>query len=128
MSEISQQLGRDGEELVCQYFEEQGFCIIKRNFQFYSQGVQGRLGEIDIIAEKNNRLHLIEVKTRSSFQFGEIAAQVTRQQLQKLYKTYKYFLKKEPHYRNYFCQFDVATVYQGQINIIPNAYTFDGFY
>ena len=128
MSEISQQLGKDGEQLVCRHFEEQGFLIIKRNFQFYSQGVQGRLGEIDLICEKNNKLHLVEIKTRSSLQFGNIAGQVTVLQLKKLYKTYQYFLKKEPRFKSYFCQFDVATVYEGKIEIIPNAYTFDGFY
>jgi len=128
MSEKSYQLGRDGEDLVCAFLEEIEHKILKRNFQFYSQGVQGRLGEIDVITEKNGKLYLWEIKTRSSEKFGIIEGQVTQKQLHKLYKTYQYFLKKEPQFKDYFCQFNVATVLNGQIKIIENAYTFDGFF
>jgi len=128
MSQQSYDLGRDGESQVAQYLAQNGHIIIKRNFQFYHKGSQGRLGEIDIITEKNNKLHLWEIKTRSSEFFGQVEGQITHKQLQKLFKTYQYFLCKEPRFRDYFCQFDVAVVLNGHIRITENAYTFDGLY
>lgn len=70
--------GNRGEEIACRYLIDQGYKIIARNFRI-------RGGEIDIIAidsstdsastpqsgsERNNILVFIEVKTRTSNQFG----------------------------------------------------------
>ncbi len=56
-------LGKNGEDLATTFCEERGFLIIVRNWRC-------RLGEIDIIAERDGILHFIEVKTRKSFVYG----------------------------------------------------------
>lgn len=52
-----------GENAACQYLQEKGFEIVKRNYRCY-------VGEIDIIASHNGALHFVEVKTRSSELYG----------------------------------------------------------
>ncbi len=47
-----------GESISCRYLKEQGYRIVTRNF--LRKG-----GEIDIVAEKDGRLHFVEVKTIS---------------------------------------------------------------
>ncbi len=55
--------GLSGEDAACQYLEQKGYKILRRNFRCYS-------GEIDIIAAKGQTLSFIEVKTRSSTLYG----------------------------------------------------------
>jgi Holliday junction resolvase-like predicted endonuclease len=52
------QVGRLGEEIACRYLLKQGFSILARNYA-------KKWGELDIIAEKANVLHFVEVKTLS---------------------------------------------------------------
>lgn len=56
-------LGKYGEELAEKWLIKNGFDILYRNMRF------GR-HEIDIVAEKNNKLHSIEIKTRRTTTFG----------------------------------------------------------
>ena len=57
------ELGKKGEELAVEYLRENGYKILDRNWVFQK-------AEIDIIAQKDNFLAVIEVKTRSSTDFG----------------------------------------------------------
>ncbi|WP_264535852.1 YraN family protein [Flavobacterium sp. N1736] len=57
------ELGKKGEELAVEYLLQNGYEILDRNWTF-------KKAEIDIIAQKENILAVIEVKTRSSTDFG----------------------------------------------------------
>lgn len=50
-------VGREGERKVANFLKKSGCQIIKRNFQ-------SKYGEIDIIAEDQNNIIFVEVKTR----------------------------------------------------------------
>ena len=52
----TQKIGEIGEDLACKFLEKDGFLIVERNYT-------KKWGELDIIAEKNNKLHFIEVKS-----------------------------------------------------------------
>ena len=62
-------LGRLGEDMAAEYLEGQGCEILRRNYRC-------REGEIDIIAEKEGLLRLVEVKTRRSGYYGRPAEAV----------------------------------------------------
>ena len=59
----NQEKGKKGEDLASRYLESKGYQIRERNFRF------GR-NEIDIIAQKDGILIFIEVKLRTSSNFG----------------------------------------------------------
>jgi Holliday junction resolvase-like predicted endonuclease len=48
-------IGRLGEDIVCGYLQRRGFHILERNYK-------KKWGEIDIVTEKDNVLHFVEVK------------------------------------------------------------------
>jgi putative endonuclease len=124
------EVGRKGEDLVLKYYQSLGYTLISQNFEYRLGNVQGRLGEIDLILKKDNKLFLVEVKNRFNNQFGSPQEQITKQKLKHLYKAWQFFLAKPQNsiYRNLLVQFDIASVYNSQtIEIIPNAYQFDGF-
>ena len=56
-------LGKLGEELAVEFLRKNGYEILETNWTFQK-------AEIDIIAQKENTLAIVEVKTRSSLDFG----------------------------------------------------------
>lgn len=64
------ELGRWGEEQAVNYLEKKGYVILERNYK-------NRLGEIDIVALDGEVLVFVEVKTRSSRDYGRPLEGVT---------------------------------------------------
>jgi putative endonuclease len=56
-------LGKLGEELAVEFLEKNGYTILETNWTFQK-------AEVDIIAKKDGILAVVEVKTRSSIDFG----------------------------------------------------------
>jgi putative endonuclease len=92
--------GRYGEALARQWLQENGYEIITSNWQ------QSHY-EIDIIASKENVLHLVEVKYRKSRQFGNPEESVTRKKVQCLMRAASAYLSRHywPH-----VQIDVLSI------------------
>ena len=73
------ELGKKGEQLAVDYLQTQGYTIVKRNYRFEK-------AEVDIIAQKQDTLAIIEVKTRSTIDFGNPQDFVKPKQIQRLVK------------------------------------------
>lgn len=93
--------GKAGEELGAQYLTEKGFTILYKNWRHSHY-------EIDIIAVKNNVLHFVEVKIRSSVKFGLPEESVTRKKFQNLLSGADEFLFQHPEYRH--VQYDILAI------------------
>lgn len=57
------ELGKKGEQLAINFLVKNGYRILDKNWRYQK-------AEIDIIAQKKETLAVIEVKTRSSIDFG----------------------------------------------------------
>ncbi|MDO7172287.1 YraN family protein [Mariniflexile sp. AS56] len=73
------ELGKKGEELAVEFLLKNGYDIIERNYRFDK-------AEVDIIAKKDSILAIIEVKTRSTVDFGNPQDFVKPKQIQRLVK------------------------------------------
>ena len=73
------ELGKKGEQLAVDFLIENNYEIIERNYRFDK-------AEVDIIAQKGNILAIIEVKTRSTIDFGNPQDFVKPKQIQRLVK------------------------------------------
>ena len=71
------QLGKSGEDYAVRHLVGAGFDIVDRNWRCSE-------GELDIIAVDRNTLVVVEVKTRSSTDFGLPAEAVTWRKAAKL--------------------------------------------
>ncbi len=101
-------LGQQGEMLVAQWLEGQGWSIL-------AKGWTSRWGELDIVAlreeGRHNCLAFVEVKTRSRGNWDEDGlCAITQSKQTKLWKTAQLFLAKHPHLAEAYCRFDVALV------------------
>lgn len=57
------ELGKKGEELAVAHLQKNGYTILDKNWRYQK-------AEVDIIAQKAEILAVVEVKTRSSTDFG----------------------------------------------------------
>lgn len=73
----SREIGAFGEEIATRYLTRLGYVIRERNFR-------SREGEIDIIAEKDDFLVFIEVRTRRSLSFGSPEESITAKKKDRL--------------------------------------------
>ena len=73
------QLGKKGEQLAVDFLIENGYDIVERNYRFNK-------AEVDIIAQKKDVLAIIEVKTRSTTDFGNPQDFVKPKQIKNLVK------------------------------------------
>ena len=94
-------LGKEGEDAACTYLEAHGYIIRHRNWRW-------RKLELDIIAEKENTLIVIEVKTRRNNQFGDPEDAVTDDKIRRIVRATDTYMKK-------FCidfpvRFDIISV------------------
>ena len=74
---IHNELGEKGEQLTVEFLQKNGYKILDRNWRF-------KKAEVDIIAQKNEVLAVVEVKTRSSNYFGNPQDFVNQKKIQLL--------------------------------------------
>lgn len=94
-------LGTHGEQLVKAGLIKDGFTILKTNMR-----IQG--GEIDLIAQKDDLLICVEVKTRTS-NANDMAELITPWQQQRIIRAAKQFITSK-RLDAITCRFDVALV------------------
>lgn len=83
----NQSTGNYGETLACEYLKKRGYEIIERNYRI-------RGGEIDIVAMDEEYMVFIEVKTRSSHDFGLPVESITPWKIRHLLKAAQFYLLK----------------------------------
>ncbi|MBL4604626.1 MAG: YraN family protein [Flavobacteriaceae bacterium] len=71
------ELGKEGEQLATNYLIEKGYEILEKNWRYLK-------AEIDIIARKETILAIVEVKTRSTNEFGNPQDFVTEKKIKLL--------------------------------------------
>jgi putative endonuclease len=85
------EVGKEGEELAANWLQQNGYEILHRNWRHSHY-------EIDIIASKENILHIIEVKLRRFSPFGHPEDSVNRKKFRNLQKAADEFLFMNPGY------------------------------
>jgi putative endonuclease len=85
-------LGKEGEEKAVDWLQSEGYEILHRNWRhsYY---------EIDIIARKNNILHIIEVKSRYGSKYGYPEERVSKKKFKNLKRAANEFLFLNPDYK-----------------------------
>ena len=72
MPHARQRLGTVGEDLACAELEKLGYRVRERNYRT-------RFGEIDVVAMDGDTVVFVEVKTKTSGDFGDPVEEVTPQ-------------------------------------------------
>lgn len=113
------ELGKEGEQAACEFLIGKGYTIRETNWRM------GRL-EIDIVAQepKANRLHIIEVKTRTTDAHFDPMGSITRAKIRNLVNASNGYIS---HYQlRMSVQYDVMIIVglapDFTIHYFPNAF------
>lgn len=101
---MNRRIGSIGEKLAANYIKKKGYNILDCNYRT-------KLGELDIVAKKQDIIVFIEVKTRTSSVYGMPSEAVNykkQQTIQKLSQQYILYQKLNKNCFSY--RFDVIEV------------------
>ncbi|MDX2173089.1 MAG: YraN family protein [Bacteroidota bacterium] len=109
MQNNSQNLGKLGEGIAKTHLENSGYLILESNWRFKKY-------EVDIIAQKENKIIIIEVKARTGNAYGEPESFVSKQKQRFLISAaHNYLIEKNIDLE---CRFDIISILI--INNIPS--------
>ena len=106
------------------YLVKQGYRILEKNYRC-------RIGEIDVVAQKNKRLAFIEIKTRRHTGFGRPEEAVHAAKQKKLIQLAQWYLKDKKK-GDVPVSFDVLAItwnstQDPEMRLIENAFSADRF-
>jgi len=107
--------GRRFEELAGQFYKDNGFEILDRNWQASHK-------EIDLIVRKDDIIVFVEVKSASTNKFGHPVEWVDKKKIHNLIVcAQQYVIDKD--LKDVDLRFDVVTFSGGQLEHFPDAFT-----
>ncbi len=112
-------LGKKGEELAVEFLLKKNYEILETNWVYEK-------AEIDIIAKKDNILAIIEVKTRSSLEYGLPQDFVKQKKIKLLVKAVNEYIIINNLDIN--VRFDIIAIHKEQNNTYNVEYLQDAFY
>ncbi|GET45764.1 MAG: YraN family protein [Capnocytophaga felis] len=110
--------GKEAEQIAADFLVKNGHQILERNFTFGH-------AEIDIISQKGNTLHIVEVKARTSTAYGEPESFVSKQKIDLVIKATNHYIEKKD--LDLEVQFDIISIVKNSIEFNIN-YIEDAFY
>jgi len=102
------ELGALGEALAVEFLQKSKYKIVERNWRF-------KKAEIDIIAQKNNVLAIVEVKTRSSNYFGNPQDFVNQKKIKLLVEAVNEYVNAKN--LDVEVRFDIVAITKSQNNV-----------
>lgn len=116
------ELGKKGEDLAVEYLIQNGYEILERNWIFQK-------AEIDILAKKDNFLAVIEVKTRSSLDYGSPQDFVKPKKIQLLIKAVNAYIndREKDFEEDLEIRFDIIAIHKTEETFAIEHLT-DAFY
>ena len=111
-----QELGDYGEKRAAQYYCANGFQIIAKNYRC-------KHGEIDLLCFKKDKLYSIEVKTRTSTEFGHPEEAVTKAKQDRIQRCTANFISNT-RYKQKNVIYHVCSIFVTKKEDILRIYTF----
>jgi putative endonuclease len=109
--------GQHGEDAAARWYEADGWTVVERNWR------NGRSGEIDLVARRNQMVAIVEVKARRTDAFGTGAEAVTATKQLRIRRLAAAWLANAQLGEWVDLRFDVAVVDgRGVVTVIESAF------
>ena len=120
MKDSNKLIGKYGEDIACDYYLENGYETLDRNFIINQK-------EVDLILRKDDLLIFVEVKARSNNLFGSPCESVSLQKQKNIKYVANYYLSLN-NLNDVYVRYDVAEIFFNyyddtyELNIIKDAF------
>lgn len=120
MTESTRKLGQAGEDRAEKYFVDAGYEILGRN-------LTSRFGEVDLVAQKGDRLFFVEIKWRKNQNYGRAIEAVSREKQRRIRRTAGWLLIQQPEWKKWIPFFSVLAIDENEngaaeIEFVPDAF------
>lgn len=95
-------IGRSGEKAAAKYLEKNGYEIVEPNYRVCG-------AEVDLIAQKDDTICFVEVKTRGTDDFGLPEEFVDERKRRRIIRAAKVFIGKKK-YEDFYVRFDIIAI------------------
>lgn len=95
--------GRKAEDIACARLQQAGLALTTRNYR-------SPFGEIDLVMQERDTLVFVEVRYRSSDDFGTPAETVDARKQARLRATAEHYLQNTPRASKKACRFDIVAL------------------
>jgi len=112
------ELGKKAEDIAVEFLVKNGYRILCRNFRFQK-------AEIDIIAEKDQMIVIVEVKARSTDNFILPHEAVTKTKIRSIVNAANHYL--EEFKKNQEARFDIISVLPDEKGVLSVEHMIDAF-
>ena len=102
-SPINLSRGRKAEDVACAHLLQAGLALTTRNYR-------SPFGEIDLVMQERDTLVFVEVRYRSSDDFGTPAETVDARKQARLRATAEHYLQNTPRASKKACRFDIVAL------------------
>lgn len=103
MKQLNRKKGTEGEEIAARYLRTKGYQIVEMNNST-------KWGELDLIATKNNILIFVEVKYKTSEDFGTPEEMIGARKLSQVKRTAEMYILDNPDVANKYDSYQVDAV------------------
>ena len=112
----SERLGLWGERISSEYLIKNGYKIVAKRYK-------NKQGEIDLIAEKDDKIFFFEIKTRSKFDGNEFYKVINNNQIERIYNAAEVFLSESPkEYKSFSVDLLLLSMPDGEIQHIKEIF------
>ncbi len=112
-----EELGPFGEQLAVDFLIKNGYSVLDRNVRF-------KKFEVDIVATKENKLIVVEVKARNTAEIGEPWRAVTRSKQRQIIQVADYYVQSRSIDMD--VQFDIISIvhntFRTDLEHLPEAF------
>ncbi|GAB4298557.1 MAG: YraN family protein [Myxococcota bacterium] len=108
--------GARGEGKACELLKRLGYKILERNYRL-------KFGEIDIIAQKDDTICFVEVRSRTDGSFGAPELSVNKRKQSRIIRTAQTYIRKNK-IKDMVIRFDIIAVAgeEERVTHYPNAF------
>lgn len=112
--------GRQGEDQAVQFFQENGYAVVKRN-------LRTPFGEVDIIVYKDGLLTFVEVKSWRTSSIFDLEKSITLKKRLRIIRSAEHYRVLHPHWSHFPIRFDVIFLSNNDLYHYFSAFTENGF-
>ena len=115
---LKKQVGQHAEQKACDFLQARGLHLLTRNYRCFC-------GEIDLVMRDGHDIVFVEVRSRTSSNYGSAVDSVNKTKQKKIIKSAIHYLQKQNWLEKVNYRFDIIGLSKTNLEWIKNAFSYE---